>query len=120
MNALIIPAILLGFVFILELLGMPDKWACLCGFLLLPVTLIVAAIIDHKTHYFRNRQRELVKSRRAAQRFLKEWDRILDEEWEELKKEDPEGCRYVEREIEEGSKPVVDKHSTVGFPSGGF
>lgn len=117
MNALIIPAILLGFVFILELLGMPDKWACLCGFLLLPVTLIVAAIIDHKTHYFRNKQREINKARARAKELHEEW--IRDNQ-DFIRKEN----KRIDREVDEigtyKEGGYVNKSPAGGFPSGGF
>ena len=80
MNPLIIPAILLGIVFILETLGMPDKWACLCGILVLPVTIIITAIIDHKTHYFTNKQREINKARARAKELREEWNSYYDDE----------------------------------------
>ena len=114
MNALIIPAILLGIVFILETLGMPDKWACLCGILVLPVTIIITAIIDHKTHYFTNKQREINKARARAKELHEEW--IRDNQ-DFIRKEN----KRIDREIDEMGeypygKETDDETSSVVYP----
>ena len=112
-----IPAILLGIVFILETLGMPDKWACLCGILVLPVTIIITAIIDHKTHYFTNKQREINKARARAKELHEEW--IRDNQ-DFIRKEN----KRIDREVDEMGTykegGYVNKSPAGGFPSGGF